>query len=191
MSDEIKALLQHVETCFGHEITTSRHFDALRFDIFKRTGTLLSPTTLKRLWGYLDEPVTPRVHTLDTLCRYAGWADWQTFLRAPQADAESGPVGRTCIDVKRQLHRGDTLALTWAPDRLCKILYLGNEEFQITDAQNTRLRADDRFRCSHIICDEPLYLNHLTRDSADLGTYVCGRKSGIRFRHSTDIDPIL
>lgn len=70
---EIHYLIRRVETSFGKAVVTARHFDELRESINVRTGVLLSATTLKRLWGYLDEPVEPRQHTLDVLCRYAGW----------------------------------------------------------------------------------------------------------------------
>lgn len=178
---DIKRLKQKVEACFGQPVKTSRHFDLLCESILKRTGILLSATTLKRFWGYLDEHVEPRLHTLDTLSRYAGWSNWQAFEEYPKSDIESGPVGQACIDVRRQLRRSDTITLTWHPDRVCDIQYLGDGEFEIVSSVNTRLKAGDHFRCSHIISNEPLYLDHLVRNGIDLGVYVCGRKSGVLY----------
>lgn len=179
---DVQHLLQRVETSFGKAIVTSRHFDELRESIYGRTGILLSATTLKRLWGYLDEPVAPRRYTLDILCRYAGWKSWQEFCDSPKTDdIESGPVGQPHIDVRRQLREGDTVVLTWLPDRVCRIRCLGDDRFEIVEAQGTRLTAGDVFRVEHIIADAPLYLNCLTRGEENLGTYVCGSKTGIRF----------
>lgn len=185
MSEEktdIKYLISRVETSFGKAIVTARHFEELRQSIYGRTGLLLSATTLKRLWGYLDEPVEPRRHTLDVLCRYAGWRSWNDFCESPKiSDIESGPVGQPHIDVRRQLRAGDTVVLTWTPGRVCRIRCLGDNRFEVVEAQGTRLTAGDRFLVDNIIADAPLYLNHLIREEKDLGTYVCGSKTGIRF----------
>lgn len=179
---DLQHLRQRVETSFGKAIVTSRHFDELRESIYGRTGILLSATTLKRLWGYLDESVEPRLYTLDILCRYAGWKSWQEFCDSPKKDnLESGPVGQPHIDVRRQLRAGDTVALTWLPDRVCRIRCLGDDLFEVIEAQGTRLTTGDEFRVEHIIADAPLYLNSLTRGEENLGTYVCGSKTGIRF----------
>lgn len=179
---EIHYLIRRVETSFGKAVVTARHFDELRESINVRTGVLLSTTTLKRLWGYLDEPVEPRQHTLDVLCRYAGWRSWNDFCVSPKTDnIESGPVGRPHLDVRRQLRAGDTVVLTWSPGRVCRIRCLGDDRFEVVEAQGTRLTAGDRFIVDNIIADAPLYLNHLTHADEDLGTYVCGSKTGVRF----------
>ena len=182
MKTEYKLLCQKVEICFGQPVITARHFQTLSDSIFERTGVLLSATTLKRLWGYLNEDVEPRRHTLDTLSRYAGWAGWEAFCKAGPADADSGPVGRRSLDVIQDLRPGDILDLSWQPDRLCRIRHLGHGEFEVLSSAGTRIAAGDHFRCTMIIEDEPLYLDHLTRGGDDLGVYVCGRKNGVHFR---------
>ena len=182
MKNKWELLKQHVEKTFGRSVTTSRHFDLLRESIRARTGVLFCATTLKRHWGYLDEDVVPRLHTLDTLSRYAGWKDWESFLSSGDAGIQSGLVGSSCIDVIADLQPGDTLLLTWLPDRECTTRYKGDGWFEIVAASNTRLQAGDTFQCLHVIDSEPLYLDHLTRDGIGLGVYVCGRETGVRFR---------
>ena len=178
----LQYLRQRVEASFGKGFVTARHFDELRESIYGCTGVLLSATTLKRLWGYLDEPVEPRQHTLDVLCRYAGWKSWKDFCASPKTDnIESGPVGQSHIDVHRDLQFGDIVALTWSPGRVCRIRNIGDNRFEIVEAHGTRLMAGDTFSVEHIIADAPLYLNHLSRNGEDLGTYVCGSKTGVRF----------
>ncbi len=178
----IQYLLKRIETSFGTKPVTARHFDKLRLSIYDRTAILLSATTLKRLWGYLDEPVEPRRNTLDVLSRYAGWKSWQEFCdNSKTENLESGPVDNTRIDVRRELKKGDIVALTWVPGRLCRARCLGDDRFEVIEAQGTRLQVGDRFHTAYIIADAPLYLSNLTRGGSDLGTYVCGSKTGIRF----------
>lgn len=179
---DVQYLLQQVTASFGKAIVTARHFNELRESIYGRTRILLSATTLKRLWGYLNEPVDPSRHTLDVLCRYIGWSSWQEFCSSPRTDnIESGPVNKSHIDVRRQCRAGDRLVLTWSPGRVCHCRYLGNGRFEIVEAQGTRLIAGDIFSVEHIIADAPLYLNNLIRGGENRGTYVCGSKTGIRF----------
>ena len=83
--------------------------------------------------------------------------------------------------MRRHLSAGDTVVLTWLPDRLCRIRSLGDNRFEVIEVQGTRLKAGDRFCVEQIIADAPLYLSHLTQGGDDIGTYVCGSKTGVRF----------
>lgn len=180
MKTEIEPLKQRVEETFGQRVNSAGDFDRLRDSIYTRTGELFSATTLKRIWGYLNEDVTPRVHTLDVLSRYAGWKDWESFVLMPNVSIQSGPVGSSFIDVTESMSPGDSLVLAWLPNRQCELTYKGQGWFEIVSSCNTRLQASDMFQCLHIIDGEPLYLDHLTRDGKNLGVYVCGRNSGVR-----------
>lgn len=181
----LSRLISAVEQTFGRTPKTPKDFERLRQSVFERTATLLSPTTLKRLWGYLDERVTPRRHTLDTLCRYAGWADFEAMSASTPA-AESGPLTLERIDAAA-LRPGNTLTITWLPDREITVEYQGGNIFKILSALNTRLQAGDTFTAGIIARDQPLYLDRLTRRGTNLGVYICGRHSGIRFRLPQDI----
>lgn len=66
----LKDLCGRVEQTYGSPVKTLLQFEALADDIFRRAGKLMSPTMLKRLCGYLKEPVAPRRSTLDVLARY-------------------------------------------------------------------------------------------------------------------------
>lgn len=178
----IMRLRRWVEESFGCAVTTSRDFEELHESIFRRTGEMVSATTLKRLWGYLNEDVEPRRFTLDVLSRYAGWPGWETFCSsAATNDIASGPIGGDHIDVAKQLRHGDSVTLTWSPGRVCRVKYLGDRQFEVTEAKETRLKPGDRFSTSHIIANVSLYLYNLRREGNDLGTYVCGCRTGIRF----------
>ncbi|MDE7096744.1 MAG: hypothetical protein K2O47_04540, partial [Muribaculaceae bacterium] len=122
---QLKHLLMRVEETYGKEVLTPLQFEALAEDILRRTGKLLSPTTLKRLWGYLKEAQTPRRSTLDVLARYCGWRDYEGFLKGNAPDIESGNVGTNVISADKNVKRGDRVRLMWPPSRVCEIEYLG------------------------------------------------------------------
>lgn len=47
--------------------------------IQERTQVLLSPTTLKRVWGRVDYKSSPSITTLNTLAQFAGFINWRDF----------------------------------------------------------------------------------------------------------------
>lgn len=184
MDTQIKALCRKVEETFGMTVTTPKHFERLTVMIFERTGTLLSSTTLKRLWGYLQESTTPRVSTLDVLARSCGWRRFEDFVAGNVPGIESGFVGAKVLNAEKDLVRGDIVRLLWAPARICDIKYLGKGEWIVVNSEGTRLSPGDTFCCHTIIAGEPLYLDHVVHEGSRPGIYVCGRRNGVGFiRH--------
>ena len=122
--DELK---QEVERVVGHELREARDFELLSQLIFKGTREQLSPTTLKRLWGYLkNEEVQTRQHTLDVLARFAGYRSYEDFCTHPdnKEDVQSG----ICIEERvstEKMRLGQRLIITWLPDRRIVVRHLG------------------------------------------------------------------
>ena len=161
MDNDIRLLCREVERTFGHTGLTPRLFDALSRSIMQQTGILLSPTTLKRIWGYLDEGVTPRRYTLDVLAIYAGWQSFGHLVSGSVSERESG-VTTAGLNVARDLTPGDRLRLFWNPGRMCELSYLGANRFRVISSIATRLQPGDTFTCHLIIPGQPLYLDNLT-----------------------------
>ncbi|MDE6409874.1 MAG: hypothetical protein K2K81_06490 [Muribaculaceae bacterium] len=174
-------LCKKVEETAGLSPSTPKQFEELAERIFKHTGTSLSPTTLKRIWGYLDEPLSTRRSTLDILARYCGWKDYDDFLNGNLPEAESGRVGTKTINVEKDMKSGERLRILWPPARTCVAEYLGSRQWKILESEGTRLEPGDTFSCSLIAEGEPLYLDNLIHQGNQSGIYVCGRKSGISF----------
>lgn len=190
----IANLRREIETAVNRRLATPKDFDALREMIFSRLHILVSATTLKRIWGYLDDNVCTRRSTLDILARYVGYADFEAFENGPAAsgcELPSNPIMARRIDVDEQLQPGDLIRLTWQPGRVCDVEYRGERSFCVVASQNTRLCAGNTFKCSLMIEDEPLYIDSLIADGSAPVAYVCGKRSGIRFEPlSADDDEI-
>ena len=178
---QLKEIRLRVEETFGRAATTPLQFEALADDIFRRIGKMLSPTTLKRLWGYLNEPMTPRPTTLDALARYCGWRDYRDFYAGNTPEIESGNVGTNVISADKDVKAGDRICLMWQPSRVCEIEYLGDHEWKVIASEGTRLSPGDSFSCALIVSGEPLSLDNLVHGNDRPGVYVCGRKSGVSF----------
>lgn len=77
----IDRLREAIETECGRKMRTPKDYDFLAEAIFEKLHQSISPTTLKRLWGYLSESSTPRTSTLDILAQFVNYANWQTFCQ--------------------------------------------------------------------------------------------------------------
>ena len=179
---QLKDLCSRVKQTYGKPVSTPLQFEALADDIFRRIGKLISPTTLKRLWGYLHEPMTPRRSTLDALARYCGWNDYEDFFAGNIPEIESGNLGTNVIRADKDLKRGDHVVLMWPPSRGCDVEYLGERRWRVVASEGTRLSPGDMFSCALIVSGEPLYLDSLVHGDDPPGVYVCGRKSGVTFQ---------
>lgn len=181
----IENLRNEIEVAIHRRLATPKDFEALREMIFLRLHILVSATTLKRIWGYIDDSVSTRRSTLDILARYIGYADFDAYENGTVGDiaeSPSSPIMARRIDVDEQLQPGDMIRLTWQPGRVCDVEYRGDRVFCVVASQCTRLKAGDTFKCSLMIEDEPLYIDMLvTADSVTPTAYVCGKKSGIHF----------
>ena len=178
-----------IETALKKKLQTPKDFEYLRERIYARLHTLVSRTTLMRLWGYVDEEVTPRKGTLDILSKFLGYKDWESFQENTMLPKEqqSSPVMSRKLSVNTDLCIGEKLRLTWQPDRVCDVEYLGELSFRVIASENTRIQPGDTFQCSLIVEGEPLYLDNLRKGdgstSAETIAYVCGKKTGVNFEH--------
>lgn len=66
----ITRLRTAIETSLNHKLCTPKDFDFLTLQIWERLHEHISATTLKRLWGYVENDVHPRVFTLTLLSRF-------------------------------------------------------------------------------------------------------------------------
>lgn len=180
--DDYAALCRQVEATAGETIETAKQFEDLSQKIFDRTGVLLSPTTLKRIWKYLDEPVNPRRSTLDVLARFCGWRDYSDFISGTVPEIESGNVGAYVIRAGKDIRPGERVRLFWRPGRVCDIEFIGGLEWKVIRSEGSRLTPGDFFSCALIVSGEPLYLDNLRHEGTVPGVYVCGSRTGITFR---------
>jgi len=78
-NERIDALKAAVVETFGRTLDAPTDFDVLSSEIQNKTGEAISPSTLKRLYGYIKPATVPRPSTLSTLARYAGFSGWSDF----------------------------------------------------------------------------------------------------------------
>ena len=177
-SPEIHELKRQVEERVRRKIKTPSDFIFLSGVIWDRTHETISPTTLKRLWGYIDGADETRSSTLDILSRALGFRDWEAFLQhiAPENGSDAVLSKHISTD---ELAVGDRIFVSWKPDRRCTFRYLGDRRFRVEQAENSKLKAGDTFCAGLFILGEPLYLDRLVQGNNPPLPFVVGNKDGL------------
>lgn len=75
---EIEELKSLVEQEYGKILATTTDFEEFSFFLEKHTGGKVSPSTLKRLYGYVSDNHKPRMVTLDILAQYIGHKNYMS-----------------------------------------------------------------------------------------------------------------
>ncbi len=177
---ELKCLLSEVERSFGRCCTSNCDFNALSEKIEQGTGELLSVSTLKRLWGYVSSDIVPRKSTLDILCQFVGYRNFDSFCEHIKIGGSANSrlfVSKTVFST--DLKPGQQILIGWNPDRLVLLEYLGNLEYVVRSSENSRLEVDDRFFLDSLILGLPLCISDLKRDDNVSMSYIAGSASGL------------
>lgn len=77
---EIEELKLLIEQKYGKTLGTTTDFEEFSVHLSHDTGQNVSASTLKRLWGYVNDSHKPRMFTLDILAQYLGHANSITPL---------------------------------------------------------------------------------------------------------------
>ncbi|MDD4673222.1 MAG: tetratricopeptide repeat protein [Bacteroidales bacterium] len=75
----IQKLKDSIESKFGNKIAYQKDCKALSNRIFNDTSQVISPSTLRRFFGFLSTNSNPSNATLDILSIYCGYSDWEEY----------------------------------------------------------------------------------------------------------------
>lgn len=177
---ELNSLLAEVEKKYGKRVATSTDFESLSVEIEHVNGDHISPSTLKRLWGYVQSNPVPRNTTLDVLCRYVGERNFKEFCinLKKNSSSESGHFPAKYISVS-EIEAGSRLLIGWNPDRLIQLVYLGDFRFRVLVAENAQLQVGDEFDSTSFSLGFPLYIPAITRKGEKMPSYIAGAFNGL------------
>ena len=179
---EIYELRLRIETSIKRKIQTPADFDFLRGIIWERTHEQISTSTLKRLWGYVDGIDNARNSTLNVLSKALGYENWDAFiLKLKSENVVNSDLVMSESVSSSDLKIGDRLMIAWQPNRVCRLKYLGDNQFEVMESHNSKLKVGDTFRCGLFILGEPVYINDLRQNNGtgEPKLFVIGNKSGL------------
>ena len=171
--------------------------ELLSLDIQSKTGVRIGATTLKRLLGFAQDERQPHTSTLDAIACYLGYAHWDELTSTLDAIAcylgyahwdelakiedEGNSDFNNFSDELRSdsLQRGDSVQVTYLPDRQLLFEYQGNDRYLVVESLNSKLRVGDEVEIQNFILHHPLLVARVWRDGDSLGQYTAGRVSGL------------
>lgn len=200
----LQKLRDDVESFFATPMQTRRDFDRLALAVTERTGESVSPTTLRRFWGYQEQEggYTVSTHTITMLCRLVGarsLEEYEARIRqdaTADADGAGKPASENSAFINGDevletdmLIFGDRIVLSWAPNRRVEVEYQGREVFRVISSENSKLRPADTFHTRQFVNGEPLYCRSLVRCGVATSDYYCGKQGGIHFTKKQSPSP--
>jgi hypothetical protein len=78
-SPEIQCLCRDLEQRMGQQLQSPADFQLLLNQIWEKQHVVLSLSTIKRLWGYVESNGAPRLSTLNTLAQFLDFAVREYF----------------------------------------------------------------------------------------------------------------
>ena len=176
---EMNYLMSLVERKYRKAVKTSTDFYTLAADIESKTKERVSPSTLKRMWGYVNMTPIPRQTTLDVLARYIGKDDYKTFCDdLKHTEAFHSRFFTADFINANDLKPEAGIEIGWSPDRMVTLKYLGDCQFEVTGSLNSKLAPGDRFVVANFIKGFPLYISRILRNGEYTPAYIAGRQGG-------------
>lgn len=166
-----------IEKEFGRPILNSTDCNELRQAIFSKTKRLFGLTTVKRMFGLINDPTENRADTYNHLAMYLGYRnlrDMELDLGDTFDISMFGPVGE--IDT-RDLSAGTRIRITYDPKRVVEMTCLGDCLFRVDYSEKSKLEADDILKITHLAKGLDLIVVDVERAGYSLGEYR-GAKSG-------------
>lgn len=179
---EIAELLSFVEKKYQRNLQTTTDFDEFSFHLKQQTGEQLSTSTLKRLWGYVNDSHIPRQQTLDTLSRYIDHDNFKQFcIWLKSSTAYNSSFFTTKQLLSKELLPGQKVEIGWSPNRYLKLQYQGEGFYLIEEALQSKLQKGDSFEAAAFLLEHPLYLPYILRDGNRTSPFIAGRNGGLTF----------
>lgn len=173
-----KKVIDKLGETLGVPILYSSDCEKLSTDIRRRLNETIGVTTLKRLFGFVNDVNTPRPVTLDIIARYAGFENYEIMSRELGLGSDSGFETDPDVD-SANLKPDDRVTFTYHPDRQVTLEYQGNLRFRVVESKGSSLQAGDIVIAPVFYLNQPLRIESVKRGDSNLGRYVAGKVSGI------------
>lgn len=177
---EIEELKTLVEQKYGQQLTTTCIFEEFSYHLQKEMGVKVSASTLKRLYGYVNDFHQPRIGTLNVLAKYLGFANYAAYLKDLKTNVRYNSSFFAATQLSSSELRKDTIiVIGWSPNRMVKLQYLGDSTYEVIASENSKLLPGDRFVTGSFIKNQPLYLAYIERNNEHTPAFVAGRNGGL------------
>ena len=128
---------------------TNKDYQIIVQDMLDSIGDSLGINTLKRLFGSLNENVTPAKSTLNVVARYLDYSDWDSCQAAISSGVvrvvseDSGKSGYCEYIIPDYLFTGDRVEFRYIPDNRLLLEYISENRFRVLFSTREELQMGD------------------------------------------------
>lgn len=181
----LQCLIQTTNRNFGHTPKTPTDFNELSLKVKQKTGSPISQSSLKRIWGYVNYSSFPSPNTLNILSRFNDFEGWEDFLKKydktiPEVSSEF--LNGSVVEAET-LSNGDILKLHWEDEKYCELEYLSDHRFRVRESKNIKLMAGDSFTTHSMCIGLPFFAADIHRNDEKIPGYVGAKNNGITSIH--------
>lgn len=138
----VKNCLLQIEEKLGWGSSDQWHsevFIELSEQIQQVTDVLLSPTTLKRVWGKVNYQNSPSINTLNTLSQFAGYTNWRDFKIRSSVPKEPKPDRKVIFNTGIIMTSAAFMTLLFIS--LFSMIGTGNNHFESRDLSGVQFSS--------------------------------------------------
>ena len=174
-----KEIIERIEARHGHKLHYNNDCNALSEHIFEVTGERLSVSTLKRMFGFVSLEVEPRKSTMDIIAQFIGYPNYELLINDIGKDTKISQFSDIEEVITSDLKEGSQIKITYDPNRILILTYLGNEYFIVNKSLNSKLCKGDKIRVSHFVKGFELIVSDVIRDNTSIGSYRAAKSGGL------------
>lgn len=172
-------LIKKIEEKFGMEVRYPEDCNALSQAIFDKTHKVLGTTTLKRAFGFLEKDRIPRKSTMDILAEFLGYPNYKLMAKDMNEDTDISDFQWTETLEPEKLEEGTQLQITYDPNRLLVMTFLGKNQFIVNESIHSKLLKGDILEIHQLVVGHELVVNRVIRNGKDLGSYTGAKQGGL------------
>lgn len=172
-------IIKKIETKLGMEIKYPQQCEIVAQAIEDETGQTLGLSTVKRMFGFVNENRIPRHATMDILSRFLGYKDAKLLAKDMNSDAEISDFTWLESVEPENLKEGTQLQITYDPQRLLILTYIGDNKFIVNESKRSKLEKGDTLEIHQLVVKHELLVNNVWRNGQNLGSYTGAKQGGL------------
>lgn len=176
LSQEIRKM---IEDKLGMEIKYPNQCEVVAQAIEDVTGQTIGLSTIKRMYGFINEGRIPRQSTLDILSAYLGYKDYKLMAKDLNEDSDISDFMWMDSVEPENLAVGTQLQITYDPKRLLILTYLGDFKFIVNESKRSKLQKGDTLEIHQLVVGHELVVNEVIRDGESKGSYTGAKQGGL------------
>jgi len=173
-----RILKDRIQKKYGHKIKYPKDCCGLSEHIRSVCKCYISPSTLKRLFGFVEGTETLRPTTKDAIANYLNFESWIQL----QDNLIGRKVSRKPV-VERlntsDVETGQVIRVAFGRMSFVKMLAVSKKRFLVLEQCKTRVDLEDELEFSEIKLDYPLLVTLIKRSGTKVKDIVLGELTGV------------